>query len=147
MVTRSTLEFLVLFDDDTKVWKDFLDPDFRINSVLMEYIEANPILLSLKYTLQEWKRQQKLINAQQIKPFRTEFIDLRMYNLGWRKKIQLPDLTESEDTEQKKYVFEVQWQGFQDKSKLSGLILFTHMDYSFTCSNSMQLNMISMIAR
>ena len=65
VVTRSTLEFLVLFDDDTKVWKDFLDPDFRNNSVLMEYIDASPILLSLKYTLQEWKRQQKLIKTQQ----------------------------------------------------------------------------------
>jgi hypothetical protein len=136
IITKSTIEFLVLFDDDTKVWKDFLDPDFKNNSILLDYINENPALLSLKFTLKEWKIQQKIYNDEPIIPFVKCYIDYRSYNLGWRKKIKLPDLTDSSATEAMKYVFEAEFKGFQDSKKLHGLISFTHLDQEFTCSNT-----------
>ena len=136
ILTRSTIEFLVLFDDNTKIWKDFLDPDFRNNSVLNEYIDENPILLSLKFTIKDWKNQQKIYNSEKIIPFNKCYIDFRSYNLGWRKKIKIPDLTDSIDTELMKYVFLAEWKGFQNKDKLQGLVSFVHMNYEFTCSNT-----------
>lgn len=88
IITRSTLEFLVLFDDGTKVWKGFLDNDFKSNSLLQEYTDASPALLSLKYTLKDWKVQHKVFNAEPIILFTKCFVDYRMYSLGWRKKVK-----------------------------------------------------------
>ena len=136
IITKSTIEFLVLLDDDTKIWKDFMDPDFKNNSVLLEYINDNPALLSLKFSIKDWKEQQKVYSSEQVVPFDKCYIDFRAFNLGWRKKIMLPDLTDDPKTESKKYVLEAEWSGFQDSSKRHALVPYVHLDDQFTSSNA-----------
>ena len=111
---RSTLQFLTEFDDGDIIWKYWNDPDFKLNSTLIQYLNApgNQILTSLQYTFTEWKLRMKSLSNEPVEVFERCFVDYRSYNESWRNRVGLPDLDPPF-----KYVFEVRFVKFLNRAK------------------------------
>ena len=129
---RSTIEFLTLFEDGDQIWKFYNDPDFKSNSILQEYLnkDENATLMSLRYTLEEWKNVQVTLQQMPIAVFDKCYVDYRSYNLSWREKVGLPELDPG-----KKYVFEVSFVKHLSRDKRTALMKIHHLDDEFSCSN------------
>ena len=87
--------------------------------------------MPLKYTVVEWKKLQITLNSQAIEPFQQCFLDLRSYNLGWRKTLQL-----DEPPLGKKYVYFLTWGKYMDQSKKTVKLMFNYMKHSMIVNNS-----------
>jgi hypothetical protein len=104
---RSTLQFLVLFSDDTQVYKNY-DADLASTVPYENFIRSKmddtPYLEPLLFTIKDWKAKMKEFNKEQIThlPAKTKlYTFLISYGVDWYESLNLPNI------EPKKYMIEL----------------------------------------
>jgi hypothetical protein len=111
--TRTTMEFYVHFEDDSKVWIPY-NKDLDASVQFEDYCRSRPELSLLLYSASEAKRRKAEINRKPI----TEvdhgdivFVDLRCYGSSWYSNLNFPD------ADFKNYVVLYEYGKWKDKSR------------------------------
>jgi hypothetical protein len=93
-LVRTTIEFEVLFEDDSLVWlpwsKDLFD-----TVQYEEYCRSRPELVPLVYDAKkaaEWVRSINKSPITEVAPGDTVYVNLRSYGATWYAQLPLPDL-------------------------------------------------------
>lgn len=92
-LTRTTMEFEVIFADGSIVWLPWSQDLFQTIQY-EDFCRSNPSLSPLLYTLQQSKREIQLLNNSPItsvNPGVTVFVDLRSYGASWYAGLNLPN--------------------------------------------------------
>ena len=104
---RSTLQFLVLFSDDTQVYKNYdydLASTVPYENFIRSKMDDTPYLEPLLFTIKDWKAKMKEFNKEQIThlPAKTKlYTFLISYGVDWYESLNLPNI------EPKKYMIEL----------------------------------------
>lgn len=90
--TRTTMEFLVVFADETQVWRSF-EPDITTTSAFSDFCNANPRLRGL---LQSANAERDLMKTLKGTPIDvpdgyTCYPDIRMFGYAWYANLGLPN--------------------------------------------------------
>jgi hypothetical protein len=91
--TRSTMEFLVEFMDEDKIWLPFSQDLFKTHQYEF-FCSNNPPLFPLIYSASDAKeriKDMKKARITQVKPGDCVFVDIRSYGSTWYNSLQLPD--------------------------------------------------------
>jgi hypothetical protein len=92
--TRTTMEFYVEFEDNSKVWLPWSN-DLFDTTFYEDYCERTPELFLLKYRLERAKQVSADINKQvidQVELADEVFVDLRSYGSEWYKDLNLENM-------------------------------------------------------
>ena len=90
---RSNMQFEVLFEDADCMWIPY-NQDLVSSAPFENFCRIRPELMSLLYTVAEWKKRRSQINAQGIQgvqPGMECFVDLRAWGWDYYASIGLPD--------------------------------------------------------
>jgi hypothetical protein len=104
------MSFKVEFEDGDVIWIPF-NKDLAASTPFEKFCLSKPELQPLLYTLDEWKKKRREINAKGIagvKPGEVCYIDLRAWGWSYMKNIGLPDIFEKTYVIQCRYM---KWTG------------------------------------
>ena len=91
--TRTTMEFLVLYEDGDKCWITHCN-DLTRSEAFLEYVKRIPALYSLKYDAKGALKMKREINKSAITlvaPGDIIFMDIRSYGAEWYRQMKMPD--------------------------------------------------------
>ena len=90
---RSTMDFLVLFSDDSQVWIPY-NSDLATARAFQQYCKDVPVLFPLLFSAKEAKEQRLRMRKQQIdgvQPGQEVYINLRAWGADFYDALSLPD--------------------------------------------------------
>jgi ribosomal protein L21E len=123
---RNSLQFLVLFSDDTEVWKNYdsdLSSTIQYENFIKSLLPNTPYYEPLLFTIKDWKSKMKELNQRHIThlPAKTKlYTFLISYGYDWYMNLGLPDI------EPKNYMIELISKG-NVKDNPKKIILYCHL--------------------
>ena len=94
---RSEMKFRVEFEDGDIRWLPF-NQDLATSAPFVAFCSSKPELEPLTHTVEEWRKQKKVINAegvQGVEPGDTCYVDLRAWGWGYLENTGLPDILDN----------------------------------------------------